>query len=65
MKWRKISAVLLSAAMVVTLGACSNSSDSGSSDSGEGSGTSTEYVCSKGKRRYICCMDDNRDAGSS
>ena len=38
MKWRKISAVLLSAAMVVTLGACSSSSDSGSSDSGEGSG---------------------------
>ena len=39
MKWKKISAVLLSAAMVVTLGACSSSSDSGSSDdSGEGSG---------------------------
>ena len=38
MKWKKISAVLLSAAMVVTLGACSSSSDSGSSDPGEGSG---------------------------
>ena len=38
MKWKKISAVLLSAAMVATLGACGSSGDSGSSDSGEGGG---------------------------